>query len=159
MSPQDHHIFQPNLQDWPHQTVMVMNRWVVVNKPFIQYCLGLIQQQRKNKTTDIRKYINTTKKTNIPKATSKKKSKCSRKRTQESTKETQDIRKYGLITTRTTNSVKGTTSTTGRTEYYTSQGQPPDTNKKVSNRGPPRNLIKASLRTDSACTRGGEGQE
>eukprot|EP00957_Ditylum_brightwellii_P166367 12664935-Ditylum_brightwellii.AAC.1 len=71
---------------------------------------------------DIRKYINTTKKTNILKATTTEKPKQRKNQTQENTKEAQDIQKYGLITTRTTNSVKGTSNTTGRAEYYTAQG-------------------------------------
>eukprot|EP00957_Ditylum_brightwellii_P141043 10745343-Ditylum_brightwellii.AAC.1 len=51
---------------------MAMKHWVVVSKSFIQYCLGLIQRQRKNKMADIRKYIHTTKITNIPKDNTKK---------------------------------------------------------------------------------------
>eukprot|EP00957_Ditylum_brightwellii_P011980 903646-Ditylum_brightwellii.AAC.1 len=62
------------------------------------------------------------KKTNIPKSTSKKKSKSSTRQPQESNKETQDIWKYGTITTKTTNNIRSKTNTTCKTEYYTSQG-------------------------------------
>ena len=137
MHPNDHHIFDLAETDWQHQSTTAMRTWLSYSQPFIAFCLKNRKYQAINNTRDIRTYMKGKMKTKVPKiyTTTKKTKKAKHKRRGH---QIQTIDTYFQVNA-TKRHKKNTTRenqpknqhNASITDYYTTQGRPPDTSRKT----------------------------
>jgi hypothetical protein len=125
LQPQDRHIFRTTREEWPNKSLSQMRQWLLISNPFVSYCLKMNKKQTKNGHQVIRQFFSRGKHTRIPtwyKSTRKcKKASRTKMQTNLITQFYQPIKNHNK------NSIQQPfTNSSNQTEYYSSQGRPPD---------------------------------
>jgi hypothetical protein len=137
MHPNDHHIFDLAEADWQQQSTTAMRTWLSYSQPFIAFCLKNRNYQAINNTRDIRTYMNGKTKTKVPKIyTTTKRTK--KEKHKKRNHQIHTIDTYFQVTAKkkhkknTTRNIKTKNQhNTSITDYYTTQGRPPDNTRKT----------------------------
>eukprot|EP00957_Ditylum_brightwellii_P183693 13991409-Ditylum_brightwellii.AAC.1 len=45
------------MEQWEHSSMLAMVQWIMVNKPYIKYCLSIGRRQKQIHSLDIRDYL------------------------------------------------------------------------------------------------------
>ena len=125
LKPQDRHIFRTTREEWPNKSISQMRQWLLISHPFVSYCIKLNKKQSKNGHQDILQYFPRRKHVQLPTryTSTKKRKKASKTETQ-----TNVITKfYHPIKNHNKNTIQQPhTNPREQTEYYSSQGRPPN---------------------------------
>eukprot|EP00957_Ditylum_brightwellii_P077943 5924247-Ditylum_brightwellii.AAC.1 len=69
MQHQDQCIFSKSINQWENSTLTEMKQWVISNKAYIKFCLGVGLKQKQLHSLDIRTYLPNTAHMNVGKRT------------------------------------------------------------------------------------------
>ena len=125
LKPQDRHIFRTPREEWPNKSISQMRQWLLVSHPYVSYCIKVNKKQAKNGHQDILQYFPRKRQARLPTryTTTKKRKRASKTETQ-----TNVITKFyhPIKNKNKTNIKQPHTNLREQTEYYSSQGRPPD---------------------------------
>jgi hypothetical protein len=125
LKPQDQHIYRTELDEWPNKSISQMRQWLLVSHPFVSYCIKVNKKQNKTGHQDILKFFPQRKSARLPTRYVPTKKRTKRPKTDIQT--TVITKFYHPLKKQTKNVIRQPhTKQKEQTEYYSSQGRPPD---------------------------------